>query len=72
MHDVHLLRVAREEVGLLDGGVATADDGDALIAEERPVADRAVGDALARVLHFARDAELDRRATRRDDHRRGR
>ena len=48
MDDVHLLGVAREEVGLLDRGVAAADDGDALIAEERAVADRAVRDALAR------------------------
>ena len=70
--DVHLLGVAREKVRLLDGGVATADDGDALIAEERAVADRAVRDALARVLQLARDAELDRRAAGGDDHRRGR
>src|SRR5438105_6718124 len=67
MNEVHLVGVAREKVGFLGGGVTAADDRDRMIAEERAVADRAVRDALARVLELTGNAELHGRAARRDD-----
>src|SRR6266550_3986271 len=62
MDEVHFRSIACEIVGLLDGRVATAHDGESLALEERAVADRAVRHALAGVLLFARNAELYRRA----------
>ena len=40
VHDGHRSGELGEEGGLLDGGVATADDGDVLVAEEEAVAGR--------------------------------
>ena len=60
---------ARQELRLLDGRVAAADDGDLLVAEERAVARRAPRDAAAGVLGLAGDAELARHRAGRDDDR---
>ena len=67
MNQIHLVRVAREEIRLFRRRVAAADDGDRLVAEERAVADRAVRHALPRVLELAGNAELHRRAAGGDD-----
>src|SRR5207253_727260 len=61
--------VPGEEGALLDRGVAAAHNRDLGALEERAVADRAVGDALARELVLAWDVELARLASGRDDHR---
>src|SRR2546430_7602664 len=58
VHDVYLGRVAGEIVGLLDGGVAAAHDGQHFTLEERAVAHRAVRDAFPRVLLLPRHTEL--------------
>ena len=47
-----------EERGLLDGGVAAADDHDVLVAEEEAVARRAPADAVAGEAVLALDLEL--------------
>src|SRR5690606_30737930 len=65
--DIDLRREARQEGGLFHGGVASADDGDRLLAEEEAVAGRAPGDAVARQPLLALDAELAVRRSRRVD-----
>src|SRR6266446_1558700 len=62
MQDVDLLRIAREEVALLDGGVATAHDGQLFALEKGAVADRAVADAPALELLLSGDAQVAREA----------
>ena len=49
---------AGQEGGLLDRGVATADDGDVLLAEEEAVAGRAPADAVAGEPVLVGQAEL--------------
>src|SRR5690606_3393408 len=58
----------REEDRLLHRGVAPADDGDVLLAEEEPVARRAPGDAAPRQALLVRQAQLPVPGTGRDDH----
>ena len=65
--EIDLGGVAREIVGLFARRVAAAHHRDRVPLEERAVADRAVRDALPRVLDLAGDAELHRRAARRED-----
>ncbi len=60
VNQVHLARVPRQEIGLLDRGIAPSDDRHDLLLEECGVADRAVRHSLARVLQLARNPELDR------------
>src|SRR6266566_4455007 len=71
VHDVHLARVAREVIGLFDRGIAATHDRQHLALEEGPVADGAVGDALAGILPLPGHAELHRRPAGGEDHRRG-
>src|SRR3954464_5693861 len=70
MYEVNLARVARQEVGFFDCGVAAADDRHDLLLEEGGVADRAIRHALPRVFQLTGYSELDRRAARSDYHRR--
>ena len=67
VNEIHLLRVAREEIRFFGRRVTAADDGDRMPAEKRAVADRAVRHSLPRVLDLAGNAQLDRRAAGRDD-----
>ena len=60
-----------QEGRLLDGGVAAADDGDVLVAEEEAVAGRAPGDAVAGQLLLAGQAELAVGRAHREDDRAG-
>ena len=69
--DVDPRREPREEHGLLDGGVAAADDGDRLVPVQGAVAHGAPRDPAARVLGLARDVELARDGARREDDRLG-
>src|SRR5439155_16639345 len=48
MDEMDLARIAREVVGLFDRRIAAPDDRLALTVEERAIAHRTVGDALAR------------------------
>src|SRR5678810_1035982 len=68
MNQVHFVRVAREEVGFLGRGVAAANHRDRVVAEERAVADRAIRDALPRVLDLTGNAQLHWRSACGDDH----
>ena len=58
----------RQEGGLLDRGVATADDGDVLVAEEEAVAGRAPRDAVAGQPVLVGEAELAVAGAGRQDH----
>ena len=71
MHHVEPAREARQEEAFLERGVASSDDREVRALEERPVADRAVGDSTSVVLLLARHAELDRLAADGDDDRVG-
>ncbi len=71
MHDHDLAREARQEGRLLHGRVSSSDDRDHLVAEERAVARRAVGDATPLERLLGRQAELASTRPRRDDHRVG-
>ena len=64
-----LRRELREEVGLLHRGVAAADDGDLLAAEEEAVARGAGRDAVPLELLLAREAEVLRGGAGGDDER---
>ncbi|OIQ71941.1 hypothetical protein GALL_464400 [mine drainage metagenome] len=66
--DRHLRREPREERGLLDGGVPTADHEDLLLPEEEPVARRAPGHSSTRQSLLVVDAELAIGRTGREDH----
>ncbi len=58
VHEGDLGAEAGQERRLLDRGVAAADDGDVLLAEEEAVAGRAPADAVAGEPVLVRDAEL--------------
>src|SRR6202171_6742897 len=62
--DVDLLREAGQEHTLLERGITTSDHGHLLFLEEGAIADGALRDAAALELGLARDAELQRFATR--------
>ncbi len=68
MDDDHLAREAAEEGRLLHRRVAAADDDHDLVAEECPVAGRAVRDAAALQRLLGREPELPRACSGRDDH----
>src|SRR5205814_2963383 len=68
MDQVDLRCVTREKIGLFARGVATSDDRDDLLLEERGVADRTIRDASAGVLQLAGNPQLDGRSPSRDDH----
>ncbi len=59
----------REEDGLLERGVAAADDGDVLLAEEEAVAGRARRHAVAEEALLVRQAEHECLRAGRHDHR---
>ena len=68
VHDGDRVGELGEEGGLLDGGVAAADDGDVLVAEEEAVAGGAPRDAAAGEPLLVLEAELAvARAHREDD-----
>ena len=67
--DHDLAREAREERRLLHRRVAAADDHDDLVAEERAVARRAVGDAASLQRLLGREAQLPGARAGRDDDR---
>ena len=69
MHDGHLVGELREEDGLLHRRVAASDDDDVLLAEERCVADGAVGDAAALEGALRVETELPGARAGRDDDR---
>src|SRR5690606_23992281 len=66
--DRHALREASEERGLLHRGVATADHGDVLVAEEEAVAGGTGGDTVTEQFLLAWHAERPPRRSRREDH----
>src|SRR5579864_1814876 len=70
VQDVHLRRVAREKVPLLDGGVSATHHGQLLALEERAVADGAVADAAAPVFLLAGHVEVTRQSAGGHDQRR--
>src|SRR5206468_12596323 len=58
VNDGHRVREPGEEGGFLHRGVAAADHGDVLVAEEEPVAGGAPGDAVPGQLVLAGQPEL--------------
>jgi hypothetical protein len=67
VHENDLFREVGQVQRLLDGGVAAADHGHALVAVEEAVAGRAGADALAEKGLLAGQAEVLRRGTGGDD-----
>ena len=65
----HLRPEPGQEGGLLDRGVAAADHGDVLLAEEETVTRRTPGHATTGELRLVGQAELAVARTRRQDHR---
>src|SRR5207245_11140302 len=70
VQDVHLLRVAREKLTLLDSRVSAAHDSQLLTLEERAITNRAVADTPSPEFLLSGDAEVPRQAARRHDQRR--
>ena len=68
VHEVDLAREARDEQRLLHRRVAATDDDDDLVAKERGIAGRAVGDAAALQAPLGLEPDLARGRARRDDH----
>src|SRR4051794_8587401 len=71
MQEMNLRGEPGEEERLLQRGVATADDGDLLIAEEEAIAGRAGRNAAAAEALLARESQPQGRGARRRDHRVG-
>ena len=71
VHDGDRLGEPGEEGGLLHRGVAAADDGDVLVAEEEAVAGGTPGHAVPGQLVLAGEAELAVGRAHREDHRVG-
>ena len=69
VHDRHGVREAGQEGGFLHRGVAAADDGDVLVAEEEAVTGRTPGHAVPGQLVLAGQPELAVGRTHRQDHR---
>ena len=69
MHQRDMRRDVSEVESFFDGGIASADDGDALVLEEEPIARRAGGDAAAAEVLFRRKSQVFRRGAGGDDQR---
>mmetsp|Transcript_18054 Transcript_18054/g.55540 ORF Transcript_18054/g.55540 Transcript_18054/m.55540 type:complete len:260 (+) Transcript_18054:293-1072(+) len=68
-HPVHRRRVLRQELGLLDGLLAAADDADLGVPVEGGVARRAVAHAPSEELALARERRRPAHGARREDER---
>src|ERR1700736_1249373 len=67
MNEIKARRVTVEEVGLLHGGIAAADDGDGFVTKKEAVAGGASGDTAAEQGPLFGKAEETRGGTRGDD-----
>src|SRR5690606_22040620 len=72
VNQINLRSKACEEVGFLHGAVATADDGDDLVAEEKAVAGGAGAHTATHEAHFVFEAQKVGRGAGGNDHRFGR
>src|SRR5665213_3417717 len=68
MNEVHLVRVAGEEIRLLGGRVPPADHGDGVSAKKSAITDRTIRYALSGVLQFSGNSQLHRRTAGCHDH----